>query len=82
MKIDRATIEKAFIFLDDLRDSAICNMWGATPYLAQYLGADCSRDGADILHTLWIKSFDATGQLEMEPRVEWAASVLSASQSV
>lgn len=42
-------------FLDDLRESGVTNMFGASPYIQREFGVD-KREAADILME-WMKSF-------------------------
>lgn len=42
-------------FLDDLRESGVTNMWGASPYLVEEFGLT-RQDAKDVL-LQWIKSF-------------------------
>lgn len=44
------------IFLDDLRESGVTNMFGAAPYLQEEFGLE-RRDAKDILME-WMKSFN------------------------
>jgi hypothetical protein len=77
--MDHVTIERAFMYLDRLRDSSAVNMWGATPYLARFMGMPDRMGGpAAKLHTTWIASFDAVDSLDLEPRVAWAVGELAA----
>jgi hypothetical protein len=76
--MDTATITKAFRYLDGCRDQGHINMWGAGPYLAAHLFTVPAAD-IDKLHTTWISSFEATGSTELEPRIEWAAGQLGAT---
>ena len=47
--------EKYFGFLDDLRESGVTNMFGATPYLIEEFGVDKST--ARRILTEWMRSF-------------------------
>jgi len=47
--------EEHKVFLDDLRESGVTNMFGAAPYLQEEFGLD-RRDAKDILIE-WMKSF-------------------------
>jgi len=46
---------KYFDFLDDLRDSGITNMFGASDYLRETFGVD--HKDAIVILTLWMKTF-------------------------
>jgi hypothetical protein len=48
---------RAFLFLDDLRESGVTNMYGAGPYVETYLG--CSRRVAGELLVKWMETFEA-----------------------
>jgi hypothetical protein len=43
-------------YLEELRDSGVTNMWGASPYLAQRF--DISEKEAGEILVEWIKSFN------------------------
>lgn len=47
--------EKYFGFLDDLRESGVTNMFGATPYLIEEFGVD--RSTARRILIEWMRSF-------------------------
>lgn len=47
--------EKYFGFLDDLRESGVTNMFGASPYLIEEFGVD--RPTARRILTEWMRSF-------------------------
>lgn len=47
--------EKYFGFLDDLRESGVTNMFGATPYLIEEFGVN--RSTAYRILTEWMRSF-------------------------
>lgn len=47
--------EKYFGFLDDLRESGVTNMFGASPYLIEEFGVD--RSTAYSILTEWMRSF-------------------------
>lgn len=47
--------EEYFDFLDDLRESGVTNMFGATPYLVEEFGVDKST--ARRILTEWMRSF-------------------------
>ena len=52
-----AKIEKAvFEFLDDLRESGITNMFGATPYIEQVFEDLSKKDSVNLL-AKWIETF-------------------------
>lgn len=48
-------IEDYFSYLDDLRDSGVTNMFGASPYLQSEFGLD-RNEARDILRQ-WMDSF-------------------------
>jgi hypothetical protein len=57
------TLEKtAFIFLNDLRDSGVTNMFGATPYLEDYF--QTNKEVARALLLAWMNVFDPDGEYE------------------
>lgn len=57
------TLEKtAFIFLNDLRDSGITNMFGATPYLEDKF--QTNKEVARALLLAWMNVFDPEGEYE------------------
>jgi hypothetical protein len=45
-----------FKFLDDLRESGVVNMFGATPYIQREFGL--SRAEASKVLTSWMETFD------------------------
>lgn len=51
--------QKVFIFLNDLRDSGVTNMYGAVPYIVNRFGIDNSE--ASKLLSLWMDNFDEDG---------------------
>lgn len=52
------SLEKAFAFLDDLRESGVTNMYGASPYLeGRFPGWGKSKCIRAL--TLWMKTFTA-----------------------
>lgn len=44
------------IFLDELRESGICNMFGASPFLMDEFGL--SKKEARLILTEWMNSFN------------------------
>ncbi len=77
MWYDRVGIERAFRYLEGLRDRAAVNMWGASPYLARYLGVPDTPTGvASTLLTTWISSFDGAPAQDFDARVAWAVEKL------
>ena len=57
-KIDRPEIveDEHLLYLDELRDSAVTNMWGAGDYLQSEFVV--GRREATTILTYWIKSFE------------------------
>lgn len=55
--------KNVFEYLNDLRESGITNMFGATPYVADAF--DMDRDEARKLLSLWMKNFSVEGNYEM-----------------
>jgi len=49
-------LTKCFSYLDNLRDSGITNMWGASSYLARAMRLE-SREASSVLGK-WMKTFD------------------------
>lgn len=47
--------EEVFEFLDDLRESGVTNMFGATPYIRDEF--DCSRREARDILSKWMRTF-------------------------
>ena len=47
--------EEYFEYLDQLRESGVTNMFGATPYLVEEFGVD--RSTARRILTEWMRSF-------------------------
>ena len=58
-KIAEDILEQSLIFLDDLRESGITNMFGATPYLVDHFGEEImsKRQARDVLH-YWMRTFE------------------------
>lgn len=48
-------VKEVFTYLNELRDSGVTNMFGATPYLVDEFGFD-KRNAANYL-TLWMQSY-------------------------
>jgi hypothetical protein len=46
-----------FEYLDELRESAVTNMYGAAPYLQRDMGVDSIQEARSIL-TAWQRTFD------------------------
>lgn len=59
---------EAFDFLDDLRESGVTNMWGATAYVERAL--DHSKEDARTLLSAWMRTFD--GQSSVDDRANKA----------
>lgn len=55
--------EKVFVFLDNLRESGITNMFGAAPYIEKMF--EVERKTARSLLVEWMETFD-----ERHPRSE------------
>lgn len=49
-------MEKYFIFLDDLRESGVTNMFGARPYLMEEFSKLTDAQAREIL-SQWMKTF-------------------------
>ena len=54
--------KKVFLFLNDLRDSGITNMFGARPYVMEAFTLD-KREAGDLL-MLWMKNFNSEANYE------------------
>ena len=54
-KVDEDAIEPVLVFLDDLRDSGVVNMFGAAPYIREAFSVD--RRTATKLLTYWMETF-------------------------
>lgn len=50
-----------YLCLEGIRLSGICNMWGASPYLAEIAGID-SKLASDVLCS-WIKNYSELKEL-------------------
>ena len=48
-------MEECFEYLDDLRESGVTNMFGASPFLQEAFGLD--RAEANRILGLWMKTF-------------------------
>ena len=59
---------EAFEFLDELRDSGVTNMWGATPFIVSRFHYTYKK--ATEIHLMWIRSFDP--EKTMDERLEVA----------
>ena len=51
--------KKIFDYLNDLRDSGITNMWGASSYVAEEFGIEESE--ARKATSRWMRNFNADG---------------------
>jgi len=49
-------LERAFEYLDDLRESGAINMFGARPYLAREMGIPLTEAGKIL--SLWMETYD------------------------
>ena len=49
--------EKYYVFLDRLRDSGVCNMFGASPYLREEF-SELNQDSSNKVLGDWMNSFD------------------------
>jgi hypothetical protein len=56
METDMSLQEQANLFLDDLRDSGVTNMFGAAAYLVAEFGV--SREEAKALLLNWMQTFE------------------------
>ena len=56
--------EEYFEYLDQLRESGVTNMFGATPYLVEEFGVD--RSTARRILTEWMRSFSERHPQEEE----------------
>lgn len=50
-----------YILLEGIRESGICNMWGASPYLAELAGIDHKL--AQKILCSWIKNYNKLKEL-------------------
>jgi hypothetical protein len=59
-KVERPVVveDKHLKYLDDLRKSGRCNMWGAGVYLSSVFGMDMDIDTANTVLGYWMDSFD------------------------
>ena len=55
--------KEKFLFLDGLRKSGVCNMYGATPYLMERY--QISRDDAIKVLAEWMQTFDERHKKEV-----------------
>ncbi len=65
IKETRKTTEiekKVFLFLNDLRDSGITNMFGARPYIVEHFDLP-TKEAGDML-MLWMKNFNDEANYE------------------
>lgn len=51
-----------FEYLNDLRESGVTNMFGATPYIMEQF--DMERDDAKMYLMAWMKIFDKDGNYD------------------
>lgn len=51
-----------FLFLNELRESGVTNMFGATPYIMEKF--DMERDDARMYLSAWMEIFNADGKYE------------------
>jgi len=56
MERPEITTDEHLEFLDDLRESGVTNMFGASPYLEREFGLE--RNDAKQVLTYWIESFE------------------------
>ena len=54
-KVERASEDTMFTYLEGLRQSGVTNMWGASPYLEREFGLN-KNEAKEVLLD-WIKSF-------------------------
>jgi hypothetical protein len=66
MDYDFEQFVEAFEYLDELRESGVVNMFGATTYVVDDLGHD--KKTARNLVTAWMKSYD--GETSAEDRAK------------
>ena len=66
MEYDFDQFVEAFEYLDELRESGVVNMFGATTYVVDDLGHD--KKTARNLVTAWMKSYD--GETSAEDRAK------------
>ena len=66
-KLTEKQLDKAFRFLDELRESGDVNMWGARPYLQMEFPAWSEKKCKDALFS-WMKSSPVLG-LELRVRL-------------
>lgn len=55
-ELKKEELKEHFEFLNDLRESGVTNMFGATPYLVQEFGVN-TKEAREIL-SAWMHSFD------------------------
>ena len=51
-----------YIFLENLRQSGVVNMFGARPHLASYMELDDDPPNAATVLASWMKNYDALVQ--------------------
>jgi len=71
MNVDKDQLTEAFEYLDELRESGITNMFGASTYVERDLAY--GRKEARECVTLWMSTYD--GDLEVSDRVEKALAI-------
>ena len=77
MKITKEKLVEGFKFLDDLRESGVTNMFGARPYLVEFL--ECNKERASKIHTLWMETFSTEARIS--ERCKKALEILSAEEN-
>ena len=55
--------KEVFLFLNDLRESGITNMFGARPYIMEEFTLDKSE--ASYLLAQWMRNFNSEGEYEI-----------------
>lgn len=58
-----------YILLEGIRQSGICNMWGASPYLAELAGID-GKLASKVLCS-WITNYDELKQMYWADKSVW-----------
>ena len=58
------TEQEAMIYLNDLRESGITNMFGARPYLMDDMPDLSKKEAGDIL-SLWMRNFNDEGNYKV-----------------
>jgi hypothetical protein len=73
MKLDDVSKEvfvETFVFLDVLRNTGVCNMFGATPYIAEEFPDLSQRECKGIL-LAWMESFDESEPPEQRAEMKF-----------